>query len=114
MEKVKQLTKEQAIKFYHSEVWKDMTDRQIVELQLFQDKLCMPFDTFWDAINAVFGRSVMRHEFAASNCPNLIAEFLGEKEPPSLEEIINMIPAEKRILIVDFEPESAPEGFSEN
>jgi hypothetical protein len=112
MQPVKQLTKEQAIKFAQSEVWKDMSDRQIVEFQLFQDKLCMPFDAFWDAVNAVFGRSVMRHEFAKPDA--LKAEFLGEKKPPTLEEIINMIPAEKRILIGDFEAEPSPEGSSEN
>ena len=112
MNNVKQLTKEQAIKFAQSEVWKDMTDRQIVEFQLFQSKLCVPFGEFHRAISAVLNRDVYTHEFGDSD--TLKAELLGEKEPPTLEEIINMIPAEKRLLIGDFEPEQAPEGFSEN
>ena len=112
MNNVKQLTKEQAIKFAQSEVWKDMTDRQIVEFQLFQSKLCVPFGEFHRAISAVLNRDVYTHEFGDSD--TLKAELLGEKEPPTLEEIINMIPAEKRLLIGNFEPEPAPEGFSEN
>lgn len=111
MKEVKQLTKEQAIKLYQSGVWQDMTDRQIVEFQLFQDRLCMPFGEFSRAMSIVLGRDVFTHEFA--DCDALKAEFLGEKEPPTLEDIVNMIPEEKRILIGDFE-ESAPEGFSEN
>ena len=46
MQPVKQLTKEQAIKAAQSEIWKDMTDQQIVQFQLFQSRLCMPFGEF--------------------------------------------------------------------
>lgn len=112
MQPVKQLTKEQAIKAAQSEIWKDMTDQQIVQFQLFQSRLCMPFGEFHRAISAVLNRAVYTHEFGDSDA--LKAEFLGEKEPPTLEEIINMIPAEKRILIGDFEAEPSPEGSSEN
>jgi len=114
MKKVKQLTKDQAIKFAQSEIWKDMTDQQIVEFQLFQPRLCMPFEEYLRAISAVLKRDVSVHEIRLSNYDALKAEFLGEKHPPTLEEIINMIPEEKRILIGDFENEAAPEGFSEN
>lgn len=108
MKPVKQLTTSQAIKFAQSEIWQDMTDQQIVEFQLFQSRLCMPFSEFHRAISG----AVYTHEFANSDA--LKAEFIGEKEPPTLEEIINMIPEEKRILIGDFEPEQATEGFSQN
>lgn len=94
---MEQLTKEQAIAFHDSEVWKDWTSRQIAEFQLEQDKLCVPFDVFHKAIEDTLGRPVWTHEFAFRD--NLRKELYGEKSAPSLEEIINLIPANKRILI---------------
>lgn len=38
---MKQLTKEQAIAFYDNKCYEGMTDRQIAEFQLLQDKLCV-------------------------------------------------------------------------
>ena len=78
MQPVKQLTKEQAIKAAQSEIWKDMTDQQIVQFQLFQSRLCMPFGEFHRAISAVLNRAVYTHEFGDSDA--LKAEFLGEKK----------------------------------
>lgn len=98
MEKVKQLSKAQAIKFAQSGVWEDMSCDQIVKLQLFQSRLCVPFDEFHRAISVVLNRDVYTHEFA--NPDALKSEFLGEKEPPTFEEILQMIPEEKRVIIV--------------
>jgi len=94
---MKQLTKEQAIKMYESEIWKDMTLEQIAEFQLFQNLLCVPFDKFHEAISHVLGRSVWTHEFAFRD--NMIKEFLGEKPKPTMEDTINLIPEDKRIII---------------
>jgi len=94
---MKQLTKEQAIKMYESEIWKDMTLEQIAEFQLFQDRLCVPFDKFQEAMEKLLNRPVWTHEFAFKD--QLIKEFLGEKSAPTMEEIINQIPEEKRIII---------------
>ena len=101
MEKVKQLTKEQAIKFAESKIWEteNWTARQIVEFQLFQKILCMPFDVFHEAMEKALGRPVYTHEFGL-NVEGLKKEFLGEKSPPTLEEIIQMIPAEKRVVVM--------------
>lgn len=75
-----------------------MTSRQIAEFQLMQDHLCVPFDVFHKAIEEALGRPVFTHEFGL-NHEGLIKEFYGEKEPPTLDEIINLIPEEKRVLI---------------
>ncbi len=101
MKEVKQLTKEQAIAFYNSEVWKDMSDLQIVEMQLFQSKLAVPFDVLQQAVEKVFDRPVYTHEFA--NKENLQREFLGDKEPPTFEEIFALIPEGKQILQIDLQ-----------
>lgn len=47
---MQQLTKEQAIKFHDSKVYENWTSGQIVDFQLFQDRLCVPFDVFHSAI----------------------------------------------------------------
>lgn len=82
---------------YYGGEWKNWTDDEIVRFQLFQDRLAVPFTEFHRAITAVLGRPVYTHEFAFRE--QLIKEYLGEKEPPTFEDIINLIPAEKRIII---------------
>ena len=99
MNKIKQFNKEQAIKIYNSEIWKDMTAKQIVDLQLFQNLLCVPFDLFHKSITEVLGRPVYTHEFAFQDL--LEKEYLGEKPAPTFEDIINLIPEEKRIIITE-------------
>jgi hypothetical protein len=96
---VKQLTKEQAIAFYNSEVWKDMSDLQIAQMQLSQQFLAVPFSVFHGSVEKVFGRPVYTHEFASKE--NLQREFLGDKEPPTFDEILALIPAGKQIFQID-------------
>ena len=60
----KQLTRDEAIALYDSGEWEAWTDQQIVEFQLFQDKLAVPFGRFHQAIEAVLGHGVWTHEFA--------------------------------------------------
>ena len=94
---MKQLTKEQAIKMCESEIWRDMSLEEIAKFQLFQKRLCVPFDKFHEAIEKLLGRSVWTHEFAFFE--DLEKEYLGKKEKPTFEEIINLIPKEKRIIL---------------
>jgi len=94
---MKQMTKEQAIRFYESRAWDGMTNQQIVELQLFQDRLCIPFFVFHEATERVLCRPVYTHEFADKQA--LIDEYLGNRPAPTFDEIIAAIPEEKRALI---------------
>lgn len=96
---MKQLTKEQATSFYLSKEWQSWNDEQIVRLQLFQDLLCVPIEVFNKAMNKVLNRPVYTHEFSSANYTNLIEEYLGTREAPTLDEIINLIPEEKRSTI---------------
>lgn len=95
---MKQLTKEQAIAFAENKCYEGMTYRQIAEFQIEQDKLCMPFGIFHEAIEKTLGRPVFTHEFWF-NREGLKKELYGEKEPPTFEEICALIPKEKLILI---------------
>jgi len=94
---MKQLTKKEAIKFEIYEVWKNWTPDQIVKFQLFQKRLCLPWDLFHKSIEEVLGRPVFTHEFTFHG--RLEEEYLGKRDPPTLQEIIELIPEEKRVVI---------------
>ena len=96
--KVKQLTKEQAIEIYESNVWKNWTPEQILDLQLFQHRTCVPTNVFYDAMEKVLGRKILIHEFAFLD--ELAKEYLGEKDSPTLEETMRLIPEEKRTIVI--------------
>ena len=61
---MKQFTRKQAIEFYNSKEWENWTDEQIVRLQLFQPKLCVPFGRFHKAMETVLDRPIYTSEFA--------------------------------------------------
>jgi hypothetical protein len=98
---MKQLTKQQAIAFYESGQWKDLTHEEIVRLQLFQDKLCVPFSLFHEAVETVLKRPVQSIEFGSIGAAGLRREYLGEKPPPTFEEIIE--PFKDKIIFVNTE-----------
>lgn len=93
-----QLTEQQAIAFGESGVWKGWTDDQIVRFQLFQTRLCIPWNRFHEAITKVLGRPVYTHEFAIEG--HLTKEYLGEKTAPTFEEILDLIPKEKQFIVI--------------
>lgn len=95
---MRQLTKEEAIAFCDSKVYENWTYRQIAEFQMEQDLLCVPFGVFHEAIEKTLGRPVFTHEFGF-NREGLMKELLGGKEAPTFEEIVNLIPKEKRLVI---------------
>ncbi len=97
-ESVKQLTKEQAIALHDSEVWKTWTKEQICDFQMWQRFLCVPFGVFQEAVEATLGRSVWTHEFGLAYA-EMQQERLGKRKPPTFAEIIELIPAEKRIML---------------
>lgn len=101
---MEQFTEKQAKDFAESGLWKTWTPEQIVKLQLYQDRLCVPFDVFHKAIEKVLGRPVWTHEFAFVE--QLRLEFEGIRAKPTLQEIMDLIPKEKLIIVVA--PEKKP------
>ena len=93
------MEREQAQRLYESKFWEDLTYRQRAEFQLLERRLCMPFSVFQEAVEKCLNRPVMTHEFGLDR-EGLIAELFYGKEPPTLDEIIELIPAAKRIVIV--------------
>ena len=92
--------KEKAIELSLTEWWKEKSYREIAEFQLFTTELSCPFDVFHEAVEKSLGRPVFTHEFGL-NYDGICKEFLGEKEPPTMNEILNLIPQEKLIVVTN-------------
>ncbi len=58
----------------------------------------MPFDVFHEAVEQALGHAVFTHEFGL-DLERLQAELLGNAPAPTLDEILNLIPADKRVLV---------------
>ena len=95
---VVELSKEQAISLHDSKFWENMTYRQKAIFQIFQPRLCMPFAVFHEVVEKTLDRPVFAHEFAL-NVDGIINELLNGAPAPSLSEIIDLIPKDKRVLI---------------
>jgi hypothetical protein len=93
------MTKEKAIAMAESGWWKDLDSIDIVSFQLFEERLCMDFGDFQLALEDALGRPVFTHELGL-NVEGIKQEFLGKKPKATFEEILNLIPEEKRVVIV--------------
>jgi hypothetical protein len=93
----RQLTHDEAMALAMSGKWKKWSDVQRARFQLFQRRLCMPFDVYHKAIEVALGRPVWTHEFADGK--SLKDEWYGRINAPSMQEIIEKVPAEKRIIV---------------
>lgn len=96
---MKQLTKEQALAFAENKLYEYLTKRQIAEFQLEQDRLCMPFDVFHEAIEKTLNRPVFTHEFGLSR-ERLYNEVFGSRKRPELHDILKSIPQDKLCLLI--------------
>lgn len=90
--------KKRAIELANSKWWESKSNQEIARFQLFTKELCMPFGIFHEALEKALGRPVWTHELAL-NFDGIAKELLGEKPAPTMEEIINLIPEEKRIIV---------------
>lgn len=80
------MTEDEAIRMAESHWWKGKTAKEISEFQLVEDKLCMPWARFHEAVEKWLGRPVWTHEFA---CPHeLLAEGHGENKQRTMTDVI--------------------------
>lgn len=93
------MTEEEAIALHDSEFWKPMSYEERAKFQMLEERLCMPFDVFHEAVEKALGRSVWTHEFGM-NREGLILELFHGEPAPSMGEIMGLIPEDKRILVV--------------
>jgi hypothetical protein len=92
------MTTEEAIALAGTKFWEKMTPREIATFQMHEEKLCMPFGVFHKAIEEALGRPVWTHEFGL-NAEGIKKELAGDAPMPTMTEILNLIPAEKRIVV---------------
>jgi hypothetical protein len=79
---------------YNSGWWEGLGARRIAGVQLFVDEVICPPGVFRQALDESLGRTgrtVYTHELGLAR-DDLIAEFLGDQEPPTLEEILALVP----------------------
>lgn len=72
------LTREEAIRLGDLNWWEERTPQEIVDFQLYEDLLCMPFHKFHEAVEAALGRPVWTHEFAVDG--RLTGEYAAVKQ----------------------------------
>ena len=90
--------KEKAIELANTNWWEKISYREIAAFQLHTVELCLPFDIFHEAVEKSLGRPVLTHEFGL-NIEGIIREFNGEKGPPTLSEVLELIPQDISVLL---------------
>ncbi len=75
-----------------------MNEKEMVLDQL-KGVLKVPFSQFHSDLERVLGRPVWTHELAL-NYQGIIDELEGRVEAPTLGEIVSLIPADKRVVVV--------------
>src|SRR5687767_6841001 len=87
----KSIGRRRAAALAETEWWIGRTPREIAKFQLFTVELCLPFDVFRRAVEEALDRPVWIHEFGF-DVDGLIHELLDERDPPTFEEILDLIP----------------------
>lgn len=89
--------KEKAIALSETNWWEGKSAREIAEFQMLTVELCCPFSVFHGAVEEALGRPVFTHEFAFDG---IMEELLNGKEAPSFQEIMDLIPEDKRVVVI--------------
>lgn len=87
-----------ALALYATEWWKRRSATEIAHHQLHVAELCCPFDVFHQALEKALGRPVWTHEMGL-NWDGLVDELNGDKPMPSFEDIVNLVPEHKRLVV---------------
>lgn len=92
-----QITLEQAVSLHDTRFWESMNYEERAMFQLFEERLCMPFDVFREALERTLGRRVQNQEILFSD--KLSVEILRGRATPSIDDILSLIPAHSRRLL---------------
>ena len=96
---MKEMTSEEARRFGEEGFWKKLTPVERAWMQLYQPCICMPLDVIYDAMQTLFDRPVYSHEMWMDAMASLRKEA-ADRRHISFEEVLEKIPAEKRIVIL--------------
>ena len=93
------MTKQEALDLYATGWWESATPHEIASFQMSEEMLCCPFGVFHEALEDALGRPVFTHEMALDR-DGIIDELAGHRPTPTLREILELVPPEKRIVVV--------------
>ncbi len=93
-----ELTYEQAVAMCRSRWWEGLDPRTAVLRQMSESYFIMPWMTLHEMLSKALDRPVFSHEILNLR-GSLRKELLGDKPAPTIEEILALIPAERRILV---------------
>lgn len=91
--------REAAVALADERFWESLNHRERAEFQMVVAELSMPFEIFHEAIEKTLGRPVFTHEFGM-NIDGLWDELFNDGPAPTMNEIFNLIPEEKRVVIM--------------
>lgn len=91
------LTREQALALYDTEFWESLAYVERARFQLSEERLCMPFDIFVEAVERALGRPVRVGEFLQPR--RLLAELSGEQTVLDVDDLLSLLPEQNRILL---------------
>jgi hypothetical protein len=93
-------TSKEAISLAKTGWWKSCEPYEVALWQLDSQFLAMDFSAFHKAVEKACGRPVWTHEFAFGGRVRLSAEILKERPAPSMEQILDLLPREKTIVVL--------------
>lgn len=91
------LTREQALALYDTEFWESLAYVERARFQLSEERLCMPFDIFVEAVERALGRPVRVGEFLQPR--RLLSELSGEQTVLDVDDLLSLLPEQNRILL---------------
>ena len=71
------LTKKEAIAYAQTKWYVGKSEQQILDFQLFEERLCMPFELFHQALEKILCRSVQTVELLPEGWVALQKEYLS-------------------------------------
>lgn len=95
---LKSIGREAAIALAATKWWEGKNPRDVALFALQTRELCLPMDELYKAFCEALGRPVFTHEFGL-NAEGLRQELLGERDAPTFDEIVALIPEDKRIVV---------------
>jgi len=95
------MNRKEALAKSNTHWWEGKADKEIVDFQLYEERLCCPFDVYHGAIERVLGRPVFTHEFADSKA--LQEEYEGKREYDGIIPSIKRVAGDKPIIMMNAE-----------
>lgn len=92
---MKELTKNEAMAFCTTNIWKKLSDIERAWFQLYQPFLAMPFSEFHRCMEVLLGRPVWTHEFAD---PDSLKIEAITKQKITFEQILDKITTKQEMF----------------